>query len=75
MEITRRILFDNERLQIGHFEARFVSDTCIDVEREEGSDALVLPFSGVFSRHDGPGRYVVGTQATPCFLPRTRHIG
>src|SRR3954466_12767883 len=61
MEITRRILFENERLQIGHFEARFVSDTCIDVEREEGSDALVLPFSGVFSRHDEPGRYVVGT--------------
>lgn len=61
MEITRRILFDNERLQIGHFEARFVSDTRIDVERKEGSDALVLPFSGVFSRHDGPGRYVVGT--------------
>src|SRR3982750_1702958 len=46
MEITRRILFENERLQIGHFEARFVSDTRFDVEREEGSD--------------GPGRYVVG---------------
>src|SRR4051795_91941 len=61
MEITRRILFENERLQIGRFEARFVSDTRFDVEREEGSDALVLPFSGVFSRHDGPGRYVVGT--------------
>jgi AraC-like DNA-binding protein len=47
-------------LQIGSFWARPVSDACGDVEWQS-SNAVVLPVSGVFSKHDAPGRYVIGT--------------
>src|SRR5689334_382791 len=60
MKITRRMVFENQALQIGYFEARPVSDACVELE-PQNSNGLVLPFSGVFSRHDAPGRYVIGT--------------
>jgi AraC family transcriptional regulator len=47
-------------LQIGSFWARPLSDACGDVERQS-SNAVVLPVSGLFSKHDAPGRYVIGT--------------
>jgi AraC family transcriptional regulator len=60
VEITRRTLFESETLQIGLFEARRVPDACGDIERQS-LNVMVLPFSGVFSKHDAPGRHVVGT--------------
>jgi AraC family transcriptional regulator len=60
VDVTRRTLFDGETVQIGRFEARPVSDACGDVERQ-ASNVVVLPVSGVFSKHDAPGRYVTGT--------------
>jgi AraC family transcriptional regulator len=60
VDIIRRILFASDTLDIGLFAARPVSDACGEVERQ-GSHVVVLPVSGVFSRHDAPGRHVTGT--------------
>jgi AraC family transcriptional regulator len=60
VEITRATLFESDALQIGLFAARPVSDTCGNVERQS-SNVVVLPVSGVFSKHDAPGRHVIGT--------------
>lgn len=60
MDVIRRTLFESDTLQIDAFAARPVSDACGDVERQT-LNAVVLPVSGVFSRHDLPGRHVTGT--------------
>jgi AraC family transcriptional regulator len=60
VDVVRRTLFESETLQIGVFAARPTSDACGDVERQD-SNVVVLPVSGVFSRHDAPGRHVIGT--------------
>ena len=60
MDAIRRTLFASDTLQIGAFAARPVSDACGDVERQ-GINVVVLPVSGVFSRHDSLGRHVTGT--------------
>jgi len=60
VQINRRTLLEGATLQIGAFAARPVSDACSDVERQ-AAHVVVLPLSGVFARHDAPGRHVVGT--------------
>jgi AraC-like DNA-binding protein len=60
MNVTRRPLFESKALQIGLFETRPTSDACGDVEWQT-SNVVVLPFRGVFAKHDAPGRYVIGT--------------
>ena len=67
MEISRKTLFESGTLQIGLFEARGVTDICGDVERQS-QNAIVLPLSGVFSKHDAPGRHVVGTPSHAVFF-------
>ena len=67
MEIIRKTLFASETLQIGLFHAHPASDACGDVERQT-SNAMVLPVSGVFSKHDAPGRCVVGTPSYAVFF-------
>jgi AraC-like DNA-binding protein len=62
VDITRRTLFENSGLQIALFEARPASDACGDVERQ-GAHVMVLPVSGLFARHDAPGRFVTGTSS------------
>jgi AraC family transcriptional regulator len=59
-EIVRKALFASERLQIGSIRAQPTSEACGDVERQT-SNAIVLPVSGVFAKHEAPGRYVIGT--------------
>ena len=59
-EVVRKAWFAGERLQIGSFQARPTSEACGDVERQT-SNAIVLPVSGVFAKHEAPGRYVIGT--------------
>src|SRR5215813_5532536 len=59
-EVVRKALFASERLQIGSFQARPRSEACGDVERQT-SNAIALPVSGVFAKHEAPGRYVIGT--------------
>ena len=53
-------MFAGGELQIGSFWARPLFDACGDVERQS-SNAVVLAVSGLFSKHDAPGRYVIGT--------------
>jgi AraC-like DNA-binding protein len=67
VDVIRRTLFECDTLQIGLFQARPVSDACGDVERQD-SNVMVLPVSGVFSRHDAPGRHVVGTPSHAVFV-------
>jgi AraC family transcriptional regulator len=54
-------------MQIGLFEAHPVSDACGEVERQS-LNAIVLPVSGVFAKHDAPGRHVVGTPSHAVFF-------
>jgi hypothetical protein len=67
VEITRRTLFEGDRLQILFFGARNVSDKCGDVERQD-RNLVVLPLSGVFAKHDAPRRHVVGTPSHAVFF-------
>jgi AraC family transcriptional regulator len=60
VDIRRRKLFESETLQIGMFEARPDSDACGEVERQS-LNAIVLPLSGLFAKHEAPGRQVTGT--------------
>jgi AraC-like DNA-binding protein len=60
VESVRKTLFAGGVLHIGSFWARPASDACGGVERQ-GSHALVLPVSGLFTKHEAPGRYLIGT--------------
>ena len=55
MDVVRKPLIESKTLQIGLFQARPVSDACGDVERQS-DNVVVLPLSGIFSKHDAPGR-------------------
>src|SRR5262249_7769197 len=59
-DIRRKGLFENDRLQIGLFETRPASDACGRLERQS-LNAIVLPFAGLFAKHEAPGRHVTGT--------------
>jgi AraC-like DNA-binding protein len=67
VNVIRKTFLQTDSLQIGLFEARPRSDACGDVERQ-GASVVVLPVSGVFSRHDAPGRYVIGTPSHAVFV-------
>src|SRR5438876_4902751 len=67
LKISRRTLFESETLQISLFEARGVTDACGDVERQS-QNAIALPLSGVFSKHDAPGHHVIGTPSHAVFF-------
>jgi AraC family transcriptional regulator len=67
VEIIRRTLFERETLAIAVVKARPLSDACGEVERQS-ANVVVLPFSGVFSKHDAPGRYVVATPSHAVFI-------
>jgi AraC-like DNA-binding protein len=67
VEVTRRTLFESETLHIGWVQVRPESDACGDVERQD-SNVVVLPLSGVFSKHDAPGRHVVATPSHAVFI-------
>jgi len=60
VEIRRKTLFESETLQVGLFESRPSSDACGEVERQS-LNAIVLPLSGLFAKHEAPGRQVTGT--------------
>ena len=67
MEVIRKTLFENGSLQIGSVDTRPLSDTCGDVERQS-LNVVVLPLSGLFSKHDTPGRHVIGTPSHAVFI-------
>ncbi len=67
MEIRRKTLFESDTLQIGLFEASPGANARSEVERQS-LNAIALPFSGVFSKHDAPGRHVIGTPSHAVFF-------
>lgn len=67
MQVTRKALLQSETLEIGLFEGRPRTNACGDVERQR-VNAIVLPLNGVFSKHDAPTRYVVGTPSHAVFF-------
>jgi AraC family transcriptional regulator len=67
VEINRTTLFQNGTLQIGLFETRPISDACGEIERQS-RNVVVLPFSGVFSKHEAPGRHIIGTPSHAVFI-------
>jgi len=60
VEIRRKTLFESETLQVGLFESRPSSDACGEVERQS-LNAIALPLSGLFAKHEAPGRQITGT--------------
>jgi len=60
VEIRRKTLFESETLQVGLFESRPSSDACGEVERQS-LNAIALPLSGLFAKHETPGRQITGT--------------
>jgi AraC family transcriptional regulator len=60
VEIRRKKLFENGTLQIGVVESRSRSDACGEIERQS-LHAVVLPFAGVFAKHEAPRHHVTGT--------------
>jgi AraC-like DNA-binding protein len=67
VEVVRKTLFESGGLQIGSVDTRPLSDTCGDVERQS-LNVVVLPLSGLFSKHDAPGRHVIGTPSHAVFI-------
>jgi len=67
LEITRKTLFESRTLRIGSVDTLPASDACGDVERQD-LNVVVLPLSGVFSKHDAPGRHVIGTPSHAVFI-------
>ena len=67
MDITRRVLFESDRLQIRFFEARNVSDGPSEVEQQD-RNLVVLPLSGLFAKHDAPNRKAIGTPSHAVFF-------
>jgi len=65
--VVRRSLFQSDAIAIASFAARPASDACGEVERQD-SNAIVLPFAGVFAKHDAPGRHAVGTPSHAVFI-------
>ncbi|MBL8342545.1 MAG: helix-turn-helix transcriptional regulator [Rubrivivax sp.] len=58
--ITRRTLFENAWLQVGHVSVRPASSECGEVEVSP-LNVLALPLAGMFAKHDGPRRHGIAT--------------
>lgn len=67
MATSRKTLLVGEALQVGLFHAQPSTDACGDIERQS-SNAVALPVTGLFSKHDAPGRYVIGTPSHAVFF-------
>jgi len=65
--IVRCSLFESDAIRIGSFVARPTSDVCGEVE-QQSLNAIVLPFAGLFAKHDAPGRHLVGTPSHAVFI-------
>jgi len=69
--IVRRSLLASGPILIDSLAVDPVSESCGDVERQD-SNVVVLPFAGVFAKHDAPGKHVVGTPRHALFIAPRR---
>jgi AraC-like DNA-binding protein len=60
-------MFEGATLRIDVVDTKPTSDAYGDVERQS-VNVVVLPLSGVFSKHDNPRRHVVGTPSHAVFI-------
>jgi AraC family transcriptional regulator len=65
--IVRKPLFASGPIRIASFAADPASDACGDVERQD-THVMVLPYAGVFAKHESPGKHVVGTPSHAVFI-------
>jgi AraC-like DNA-binding protein len=63
----RKSLLDSPTVQVGAVVYRPTSDAAGEVERQD-LNAVVLPYRGVFAKHEAPGRHVVGTPSHAVFI-------
>lgn len=70
-QIARRRLFDSPLLTVGHVVARASSPACGELECQD-VNLLVLPTAGVFAKHDGPRRHLIGTSNHAIFIAADR---
>jgi AraC family transcriptional regulator len=63
---ARRTLFESDTLCIGHL-VRRGPEQCGELEQQD-AHVLVFPLRGVFAKHDGPRRHVLGTPSTAVFI-------
>jgi AraC-like DNA-binding protein len=67
VHIIRKTLFDGATLRIGSVDTRPISDTCGETEWQS-THVVVLPLSGMFSKHDAPSRHVTATPTHAVFI-------
>lgn len=67
MDITRKVLFESERLNIGFLAAKNVSHGLGEVQQQD-RNRVVLPLAGLFARHDAPNRQAIGTPSHAVFF-------
>ena len=65
--IVRQSLFVSAPIRVASFAVDPVSDGCGDVERQD-TNVVVLPFAGVFAKHEAPRKHVVGTPSHAVFI-------
>jgi AraC-like DNA-binding protein len=65
---VRKSLLDSATVQVAVVVYRPTSDALGDVERQH-LNAVVLPYQGVFAKHEAPGRHVVGTPSHAVLIP------
>src|SRR5262249_6911938 len=65
--IVRQSLSESDAIRVDSLAANPTSDACGDVERRD-RNVLVLPYAGLFAKHDAPGRHVVGTPSHAVFI-------
>jgi AraC-like DNA-binding protein len=67
VEARRKSLLESATVQVGAVTFRPTSDAPGALEHQD-LNAVVLPFQGVFAKHDAPGRHVVGTPSHAVFI-------
>jgi AraC-like DNA-binding protein len=67
--VVRKPLFQNAGLGVGLFSASNVPEAPGEIERQD-TNVVVLAFNGVFSKHDAPGRQVIGTPSHAVFIAK-----
>jgi AraC-like DNA-binding protein len=67
VQVIRKTLFDGATLRIGTVDTRPKSDACGEIEWQ-GTHVVALPLSGVFTKHDAPGRQVTVTPTHAVFI-------
>jgi AraC-like DNA-binding protein len=67
MQVRRKTFFQSDTIVVGAFEMRPTTDACGEVE-ERDYNIVVLPVAGLFAKHDGPRRHVIGTPSHGVFV-------